>query len=102
MKLSAGTLLSQIGTHLPMVGCEVLWEGRNKGAKRLYDNEGAPRRAFKSGTQAAQDKLCQSLHNYFFVQSRGLVWAFSRRRKDTSSHSKVQNSLCFASYIQLT
>lgn len=67
MRLSIGTLLSQAGTHLPMVSCEVLGEGRNKGAKRLCDNEGAPRRAFKSGTQAAQDKLFQSLSNYFFV-----------------------------------
>lgn len=67
MRLSAGTLLSQTGTHLPMVSCEVLGEGRNKGAKRLCDNEGAPRRAFKCGTQAARDKLCQSLRNYFFV-----------------------------------
>lgn len=69
MKLSVGTLLSQTGTHLPMVSCKVLGEGRNKGAKRLCDNEGAPSRAFKSGTQAARDKLCQSLCNYFFVQS---------------------------------
>lgn len=49
MRLSAGTLLSQTGTHLPMVSCEVLGEERNKGAKRLCDNEGAPRRAFKCG-----------------------------------------------------
>lgn len=67
MRLSAGTLLSQTGTHLPMVSCEVLGEGRNKGAKRLCDNEGAPRRGFKCRTQAARDKLCQSLCNYFFV-----------------------------------
>ena len=89
MRLSAGTLLSQTGTHLPMVSCEVLREGRNKGAKRLCDNEGAPRRAFKCGTQAARDKLCQSLRNYFFVQSGGLVWAFMERCKDTSSHGEL-------------
>lgn len=88
MKLSAGTLLSQTGTHLPMASCKVLGEGRNKGAKRLRDNEGAPRRAFKSGTQAAWDKLCQSLRNYFFVQFRGLVWAFNMRHKDAGSHRR--------------
>lgn len=49
MRLSAGTLLSQTGTHLPMVSCEVLREGRNKGAKRLCDNEGAQRRALERG-----------------------------------------------------
>lgn len=102
MRLSAGTLLSQTGTHLPMVSCEVLGEERNKGAKRLCDNEGAPRRAFKCGTQAARDKLCQSHRNYFFVQSRGLVWSFMEKRKDTSSHIKVHVSLCFASYVELT
>lgn len=102
MRLSAGTLLSQTGTHLPMVSCEVLGEGRNKSAKRLCDNEGAPRRAFKCGTQAARDKLCQSLRNYFFVRSRGLVRAFMERRKDTSSHCKVHVSLRFASYTELT
>lgn len=72
MRLSAGTLLSQTGTHLPMVSCEVLREGRNKGAKRLCDNEGAPRRAFKCGTQAAQDKLCPSLRNYFLCNPEAL------------------------------
>ena len=89
MRLSAGTLLSQTGTHLPMVSCEVLREGRNKGAKRLCDNKGALRRAFKCGTQAARDKLCQSLRNYFFVQSGGLVWAFMERCKDTGSHGEL-------------
>lgn len=98
MRLSAGTLLSQTGTHLPMVSCEVLREGRNKGAKRLCDNEGAPRRAFKCGTQAARDKLCPSLRNYFFVQSRGLVRAFMERCKDTSCHV----SLSLACNIELT
>lgn len=98
MRLSAGTLLSQTGTHLPMVSCEVLGEGRNKGAKRLCDNEGAPRRAFKCGTQAARDKLCQSPRNYFFVQSRGLVWAFMEGCKDTSRHV----SLSLACNIELT
>lgn len=88
MKLSAGTLLSQTGTHLPIASCKVLGEGRNKGAKRLCDNDGAPRRAFKSGTQAARDKLCQSLRNYFFVQFRGLVWAFNMRHKDAGSHRR--------------
>lgn len=91
MRLSAGTLLSQIGTHLPMVSCEVLGEGTNKGAKRLCDNEGALRRAFKCGTQAAWDKLCQSLCNYFFVQCRGLVGAFMERRKHTSSHAETRS-----------
>lgn len=89
MRLCTGTLLSQSGTHLPMVSCEVLGERRNKGAKRLRDNDAAPRRAFKSGTQAAQDKLCQSLCNYCYlcvsvcVLSRGLVWVFMERSKDT-------------------
>lgn len=72
MKLSVGTLLSQTGTHLPMASSKVLGEGRNKGAKRLCDNEGAPRRAFKSGTQAAWDMLCQSLRNYFLCNSEAL------------------------------
>lgn len=88
MRLSAGTLLWETGTHLPMVSCEVLRERTNKGAKRLCDNEGALRRVFKCGTQAAWDKLCQSLRNYFFVQSRGLVGAFTDRRKGTSSHGE--------------
>lgn len=99
MRLSAGTLLSQTGTHLPMVSCEVLGEGTNKGAKRLCDNEGALRRAFKCGTQAAWDKLCQSLCNYFFVQSRGLVGAFTERSKDTTS---VHAALHVASYVEGT
>lgn len=38
----------------------------------------------------------------FLCQSRGLVWAFMKRRKDTSSHSEVRVSLCFASSIELT
>lgn len=97
MRLSAGTLLSQTGTHLPMVSCEVLGERTNKGAKRLCDNEGAPRRAFKCGTQAARDKLCQSLLNYFFVLSRGLLGAFMDRRKDMSSHGErsCRSARCF-------
>lgn len=97
MRLSAGTLLSQTGTHLPMVSCEVLGEGTNKGAKRLCDNEGALRRAFKCGTQAAWEKLCQSLRNYFFVQSRGLVGAFIERCKDTTGHgeSQCRSACCF-------
>lgn len=67
-----------------MVSCEVLGEERNKGAKRLCDNEGALRSAFKCGTQAARDQPCQSRRNYFFflVQSRGLARAFTDRCED--------------------
>ena len=54
------------------------------------------------GTQAAWDKLCQSLRNYFFVQSRGLVRAFIERRKDTNSHGDVRVYLHFPSYVELT
>lgn len=101
MKLSAGTLLSQTGTHLPMASCKVLGEGRNKGAKRLCDNEGALRRAFKSGTQAAWDKLCQSRRNYFLCNSEALC-GHSTRAQGRKQPQKVHSSLCFASHTELT
>lgn len=96
MKLSVGTLLSQTGTHLPMVSSKVLGEGRNKGAKRLCDNEGAPKRAFKSGTQAAWDKLCQSLRNYFLCNSEALyghsTWG---TRTQAATEGPFLSVLCF-------
>lgn len=102
MKLSAGTLLSQTGTHLPMASCKVLGEGRNKGAKRLCDNEGALRRAFKSGTQAAWDKLCQSPRNYFFCAIQRPCAGIQHEAQGRQQPQKVHSSLCFAPYTELT
>lgn len=100
MRLSAGTLLSQAGTHLPIVSCEVLGEGWNKGAKRLCDNEGAPRRAFKCGTQAARDKLCQSLRNYFFVSIQRPCVGI---HEETQGHEQPRPGPCLsAAYRELT
>lgn len=54
------------------------------------------------GTQAARDKLCQSLRNYFFVQPRGLVRDSRRGGKDTSNRGKVHVSRRIPSYTELT
>lgn len=102
MRYSAGTLLSQTGTHLPMVRCEVLGEERNKGAKRLRDNDGAPRRAFKCGTQAAWDKLCQSLCNYFFfLCNPEALCGHSWRGARTQTAAEVRVSLSFDSSYRM-
>lgn len=54
------------------------------------------------GTQAAWDKLCQSLRNYFFVRSRGLVRAFMERTQGHEHPWRGPVSLHFPSYIELT
>ncbi|TNN86953.1 hypothetical protein EYF80_002708 [Liparis tanakae] len=46
--------------------------------------------------------VCPTWLGFRFLALGGLVWAFMKRRKDTSSHSEVRVSLCFASYTELT
>lgn len=73
---------------------KVLREERNKGAKRLCDNEDARRRAFKCGDVGWWGQDVPITHcNYVFVKSAGLVRALIWRCKDTIQTSEVP-SLC--------
>lgn len=91
MKPSAGTLLSQTGTHLPMVSCKVLGEAGTKVLKGCVTMRGA----FKSGTQAARDGLCQSLRNYFFVEKAEALCGHSAGGARTRAAAESCLSPCF-------
>lgn len=102
MKLSAGTLLSQTGTHLPMVSCKVLGETGTKvlkGCVTMRVLRGEPLRVGhrQHGTSCANHSAIT-----FLWKPEALCGHSAGGARTRAATERSVASLCSVSYMELT